>query len=501
MKEVSIEQKAKRYDEALERVKELLSRCRNNRDRITMVYRVNDIESIFPEHKKSEDEKIKEDLIQWISEFPDMIWRGHYREDVITWLKRQDKSALEVIKEENVDNQKCVKSVYNVEPKFKVGDWICNDMCDVHIASIENGMYYFDEGDGLSIVFVDEHYHLWTIADARDGDVLACESGWTCIFKSLNAGDTFSSYCFMDRTKSFFETGSECHTLNEEFTKAYNDEIKPATKEQRNLLFTKMKEAGYVWDVKKKELNEIEQKPADKSETKFKAGNWYQCTKDFFGKGVTFDKNTAYYCAKEGCLQKECGCHIAIVKDLYDNFKLWTIADAKDSDVLAEDSCIFIIEKMNSNGTAIVHCCLFDDGEFDLTGSTLGFDVNSTHPATKEQRDLLFKKMEESGYEFDFEKKELKEIEQKSYGQRKECLDCQFNYAGECEGSCQMKREEQKPVWSEEDERICQCLIRDQEDALDEVRNDKYGHSEIISDLKEMYRERIDWLKSLRPHN
>ena len=57
---------------------------------------------------------------------------------------------------------------------------------------------------------------------------------------------------------------------------------------------------------------------------------------------------------------------------------------------------------------------------------------------------------------------------------------------------------EQKPAWSEEDERICQCLIEDQENALDEVRNDKYGHSEIISDLKEMYRERIDWLKSLK---
>ncbi len=61
-----------------------------------------------------------------------------------------------------------------------------------------------------------------------------------------------------------------------------------------------------------------------------------------------------------------------------------------------------------------------------------------------------------------------------------------------------MKREEQKPVWSEEDERLCLCLIKDQKEALDEVRNDKYGHSEIISDMKEMYRERIDWLKSLK---
>ena len=60
------------------------------------------------------------------------------------------------------------------------------------------------------------------------------------------------------------------------------------------------------------------------------------------------------------------------------------------------------------------------------------------------------------------------------------------------------KQGEQKQEWSEEDERICQCLIKDQEESLDEVRNDKYGHSEIISDLKEMYRERINWLKSLK---
>ena len=52
--------------------------------------------------------------------------------------------------------------------------------------------------------------------------------------------------------------------------------------------------------------------------------------------------------------------------------------------------------------------------------------------------------------------------------------------------------------WSEEDERLCLCLIEDQEEALDKVRNDKYGHSEIISDLKEMYHERINFLKSLK---
>ena len=39
-----------------------------------------------------------------------------------------------------------------------------------------------------------------------------------------------------------------------------NNKSKPATKEQRNLLFQKMREAGYEWDAEKKELIKIEQK-------------------------------------------------------------------------------------------------------------------------------------------------------------------------------------------------------------------------------------------------
>lgn len=57
---------------------------------------------------------------------------------------------------------------------------------------------------------------------------------------------------------------------------------------------------------------------------------------------------------------------------------------------------------------------------------------------------------------------------------------------------------EQNPTWSEDDERICRCLIKDQNNELDDVRKDRYGHSEIVSDLKKIYRERIKWLKSLK---
>ena len=155
-----------------------------------------------------------------------------------------------------------------------------------------------------------------------------------------------------------------------------------------------------------------EKKPVDKVEPKFKAGNWYQCTKNFFGKGVTFDKNTAYYCAIEGCLLD--GCHIAIVKDLYDNFKLWTIQDAKDGDVLLEEETgePFIYNGNRAtyfSGYFLGAYCGIYNGEFNPYGNIHHWGKNSC-PATKEQRDLLFQKMKEAGYEWDSEKKELNTI-------------------------------------------------------------------------------------------
>ena len=130
-----------------------------------------------------------------------------------------------------------------------------------------------------------------------------------------------------------------------------------------------------------------------------------------------------------------------------------------------------------------------------------------------------------------------KQGEQKSYGQSSECVDCQFNYAGECKGSCGMKRSEQtpadkkgmniveedmtpfqkkvfciidtaieeeqglkqvcdellrlahdeimqKPDWSEEDEEYCQCLIKD-------IEKSNPLPTSIYSDCKK-------WLKSFK---
>ena len=114
-------------------------------------------------------------------------------------------------------------------------------------------------------------------------------------------------------------------------------------------------------------------------------------------------------------------------------------------------------------------------------GGECGHRTN-VHPATKEQHDLLFQKMKEAGYEWDAEKKELKKIENRP-------MLSDFFKAEYERGKADAISEVQKE-WSEEDARICQCLIEDQEEALSKV--------EVISNLNKMYHERIDWLKFLK---
>ena len=70
-----------------------------------------------------------------------------------------------------------------------------------------------------------------------------------------------SYHCYYNIMYPHFASDSEKGCL------APNDEdVKPATKEQRDLLFQKMKEAGYEWDADKKELKKIEQKLVEEKE-------------------------------------------------------------------------------------------------------------------------------------------------------------------------------------------------------------------------------------------
>ena len=238
MKELSIEEKAKAYDKALAMARKLY----NMRGDWTNI----EIEAIFPELKESEDERIRKEIIESIKGQMVVV----HPEKCIAWLEKQGEQ----------------KPADKVEPKFKVGDWIVTDKNHIWLinedCSTTGYLYRLVSQNGKVEVgdynIIDEHAHLWTIQDAKDGDVLftsSTASHETFIFKSIDEKGNIECYFAYDSEDGFRE--GKYHFIGKPTFKT-----KPATKEQCNLLFQKMKEAGYKWDAEKKELKKIEQKPA-----------------------------------------------------------------------------------------------------------------------------------------------------------------------------------------------------------------------------------------------
>ena len=308
-----------------------------------------------------------------------------FKENAVAWFEKQtDKSqgklALEAIQEEMVDNTN------KIDPKFKVGDWVVQENIGVYkVIEICKSWYEVidSEDNHYSISFDKEcMYHLWTIEDAKPGDVL--NANGIFIYKKHDKDNVYF-YCGVNLTGEFI-----CTCVDDIWSNNYK--VYPATKGQYDLLFKKIQESGYEWDTEKKMLKHI---------PKFKAGNW-----------IVFNGLTLYI------NEVEKGYYRTISKGGVPNSydwnidnaaRLWTIEEARDGDVLAEDSCIFIIQKLCGITAAKTYCTLFDDDDFD-SGSTLYFDIDSTKPATQEQRDILFVKMKEAGYEWNKDKKELKKL-------------------------------------------------------------------------------------------
>jgi hypothetical protein len=293
-----------------------------------------------------------------------------------------------------------------IEHEFKVGDWVVKKdgktfyggNYAVQITSIE-----VDEGSRhiwlSSTTWVrDNDIRLWSIADAKDGDVLATDNGWTCIFKPFD-GCAFSSYCFMDSQNWFCESGAEGHTLDSRI----NGNIHPATKEQRDLLFAKMKEDGYEWDSDKKELRKI-------VEANFKVGDW------LFHKTLGVHPILVKdYSERQGYKVEGLGLTYCLQKCTVENeYHLWTIEDAKDGDVLVSGiDNPFIYDGNIEFSSAGAYVGVSRNGRIrlDMFPSKAWTSVKGVKPATKEQRDLLFKKMREAGYEWDADKKELRKVQ------------------------------------------------------------------------------------------
>ena len=274
------------------------------------------------------------------------------------------------------------------------------------------------------------------------------------------------------------------------------------SKEEHNDFFIEVEYIGCV------EVDDV--KP------KFKVGDWvvYECGED----SATLQIKNIIYRTYEFTDDST----LDVVDQ--DSLRLWTIQDAKEGDVLFAENfgniggCVFLFnsidncESYDGNDTPVAtgYCCIditeSGNTDFGIQGPDC-IDIERVHPATKEQRDLLFQKMEESGYDFDFEKKELKKIEEDDDLTEFEngLADICRGWTGEEHGwkdyiiknsfpllalaKKQFDEYEKKSVeWSEEDEKMLHTIIAD----FKGFRHDN------TSTLESHFTECIDWLKSLK---
>ena len=168
-------------------------------------------------------------------------------------------------KEEKQDEQ---KSTDNVKPKFNIGDWIVDNCGNVwEIKGILNQFYILEDVEGgesrPTIEWVDKTFHLWTIEDTKEGDIVVNKTdGVIGIFQSIGHHPDGGSY--NDPSYGFLHCRYDDGFFYADFENGNtieSDDIAPATKEQCDLLFAKMKEAGYEWNSDKKELKKIENRP------------------------------------------------------------------------------------------------------------------------------------------------------------------------------------------------------------------------------------------------
>lgn len=386
----------------------------------------------FPELKESEDERlrkgiirnlqylmnrsegfVKEDLqekIVWLENQaeqstdkiePNPVW-SEEDEEMLKWLCRiihtQRLDRAITLKEEselgewidkwlnhNLQTKQSEQSTDKIEPKFHEDDWIIFNGSILHIDEIVNGYYRTtSRGDGIHNSYdwdIDNAARLWTIEEAKVGTVLVDEDNNIGIYIGKN--DDFWHSCI------YLGCDGCLHGINIGAYHKHNN-TKPATKEQRNLLFQKMKEAGYEWDAQKKEVK----KPTDEIEPRFKPGDfimnnditehgkpeifkiikvcssWYDVENVYDGRQTMITFSQEYTC------------------------HLWTIDDAKQGDILVvDDEYIVVLYRKITDGTGCKDTSILAEYQYDINDNTFTkgshFLYYNICPATYIQREIL----------------------------------------------------------------------------------------------------------------
>ena len=146
------------------------------------------------------------------------------------------------------------------EPKFKVDDWIISNKKDtdlltnlMRVTKIEGAYYKCMSQLGLFSYygdFIDENYHLWSIKDAKPGDLLVYPDGTFVIFKKHLKEGFYLALAVIEN----YNSCSPNVRINQSC--AVN-KVQPTTKEQYESLYNHLEVAGYKLDRNKVRLYKL----------------------------------------------------------------------------------------------------------------------------------------------------------------------------------------------------------------------------------------------------
>lgn len=150
----------------------------------------------------------------------------------------------------NWDEDDFLKYFRPVERVFKEGQWITDGIFVQRVIKVNDETYVLvnDLASSCELLVedVEKNYHLWTIKDAEDGDVVIDDNGYVCLFKEKESCNTFYSHCYLSYGIVFDEGG--LHDAKN---------IRPADCFEAKKLRDKLTEKNIRWDSKEKKLVKI----------------------------------------------------------------------------------------------------------------------------------------------------------------------------------------------------------------------------------------------------
>ena len=520
MKELSIEEKAKRYDEAIKVAKDSF----NYPDYPGFIR----ADVVFPELKKSDDEKIRCTLINHFKTQVDLskTWNGLKNTDILAYLEKQGSCYDFEIKSGNWYKCICDYMLNGTDLMFKNGrlyycriDWrLASEIDERNVKNIGVNGYksFFRPATNQEIEDWIEKQGEQKLANSKiiDLDELIIELEGT-IGTSPHSRETIKDF-FQKAVQKYMKclqiaNGEIGRLMDENY---YLREQKPAKwiQELEEKLANATPEQLAEWKEKY-----FKEEPADKIEPKFNGGDWIISDLEHVNKDFCLCKIIDI---EGGCyrIQSVNGCKGYNTFDVWENdYRLWTIADAKDGDVLANNGNIILFKEIAISQEPYykyIECYCFVlrncSGKVFFEKGAYNLDDNF-YPATKKQRDTFFVKMKEAGYKWDADKKELKKIESKKEdtSELTEFEDELFSIMSDVWQGYVLGEEvniveivkdhsselleraiKQKSVWNEEDEKRISKILN----AL-EAQNYYNGAS---GKYTKPYEEEINWLKFLK---